>query len=528
MTPADAEELVAVFAEARREYLDRTHRNPAPSPPPANRLMRLIDRWLDATRQADRAPAGAQIPSQQTLVARPAPLENLFVGFGLRDHDRDAPPAAAPITTAASTSHPWPPSHLPPAEARFLNHPRVRDHLAGVSWGDKGKMPNLPGEKSDPLALRLFLGWLGAGPLNVNELPKDVDTAEVRRSYAVFVYIDNIFEGSGKIATIRELLDATTLDKTLAVDVGSGAMLLKKHACIFTRVVVLLATTKDRQTVINSTFEDLRRFGTAVMIRAVERDGAKGVQVAFFCPWDQHPWIKNSWRSYDWRLRLWKEKIIATVDTWAAANKVVVHDGYLGGSITVRKDRDHDSVEMCAGWLLRAVAATKKTIPGDTEEDATRVRQFREKLSQEMRKVIAYQIATPAKDDFAAWVKMAHTLAVNLESEENMRKMGNSYQSGNASGNDSGKQARADDPMGLDAMRINMTRIPQAERERRYNEGLCYNCAQSGHNARDCTNATKTGRGGRGRAGNRGGQQRGGGYNNTPDDFSDFDHRFLT
>lgn len=113
--------------------------------------------------------------------------------------------------------------------------------------------------------------------LNANELPKDVDTVEGRRSHAVFTHIDNLFEGSGKIARIRELLHTATLDRTLAVGAGPDATPLKKHACVFTarpgtafllacwadknlstwwKVVVLLATTKDRQAVIDTAFED--------------------------------------------------------------------------------------------------------------------------------------------------------------------------------------------------------------------------------------------------------------------------------
>jgi hypothetical protein len=114
---------------------------------------------------------------------------------------------------------------------------------------------------------------------------------------------------------------------------------------------------------------NMRRFGTAVMLRLVERNGAQGIQVAFFCPWDQHPWVRDSWRLYEWRLRIWKDKLIAAVGDWAEVKKVTIHDGYTGGSTTVRKDRDHESVEMCAGWLMRAMKAPEKTIPSAKEED---------------------------------------------------------------------------------------------------------------------------------------------------------------
>ena len=113
----------------------------------------------------------------------------------------------------------------------------------------------------------------------------------------------------------------------------------------------------------------LRRFGAALMLRLVECKGTRGIQVVLFCPWDEHPWIKEQWRARDWRVRLWKSTVLDTVDAWATKHGVVIHEGYLGGSICVRKDRDHDSVGMCAGWLLRVVMATQKTIPGDGEDE---------------------------------------------------------------------------------------------------------------------------------------------------------------
>ena len=115
--------------------------------------------------------------------------------------------------------------------------------------------------------------------------------------------------------------------------------------------------------------EKPRRFGTAIMIRVVERDGVTGLQIAFFCPWDRHQWVKDSWRSYEWLLRLWKDKMVDAVDAWAAENKVPIHEGYSGGSTALRKDKDQDSVGMSAGWLIRVVTAAEKMIPGAEEED---------------------------------------------------------------------------------------------------------------------------------------------------------------
>jgi hypothetical protein len=78
-----------------------------------------------------------------------------------------------------------------------------------------------------------------------------------------------------------------------------------------------------------------------------------------------------------------------------------------------------------------------------------------------------------------------------------------------------GGKAKDPDAMDLDQIRINMAKIPEEERLRRANDGLCFNCGKAGHQARKCRSPTNPGRGGRG--GSRGGGQRGGyggGYGN--------------
>jgi hypothetical protein len=113
----------------------------------------------------------------------------------------------------------------------------------------------------------------------------------------------------------------------------------------------------------------MRRFGAALMLRQVERNGVRGIQVAFFCPWDRHDFIKDTWKSREWQLLQWKQGLVDAVDSWADGNNVPIHEGYSGGSIKIRKDSHHDSVEMAAAWLLRAVIATNKAIPGEKEDD---------------------------------------------------------------------------------------------------------------------------------------------------------------
>jgi hypothetical protein len=150
--------------------------------------------------------------------------------------------------------------------------------------------------------------------------------------------------------------------------------------------------------------------------------------------------------------------------------------------------------------------------PPSEWDDTTRVRAFREKLNKRMREALGVQVNTPERDDFEAWETMAQTLAVNMEGEDNLRKANssNNNNTGNRNGNN-GNTAKAKDPdaMDLDQMRVNLAKIPEDEKLRRVNDGLCFNCGKAGHIARNCRSPTNLGRGGRG--GQRGGGQRGGG-----------------
>src|ERR1700716_1652827 len=98
---------------------------------------------------------------------------------------------------------------------------------------------------------------------------------------------------------------------------------------------------------------------------------------------------------------------------------------------------------------------------------------------------------------------MIHQLAVNQESMEQSRK-GNNHNNGYQGG-----KAKDVDAMDVDGMNFNDAKIHPQEGERRYNEGLCYNCGQAGHVSKACRNSTRTSGVGRGRGG-RGRQQRGG------------------
>ncbi|KAK4148542.1 hypothetical protein C8A00DRAFT_38881 [Chaetomidium leptoderma] len=156
-------------------------------------------------------------------------------------------------------------------------------------------------------------------------------------------------------------------------------------------------------------------------------------------------------------------------------------------------------------------------------DSITRVRNFREKIASELTTMVSNQVNLPARDDWDKWVEIVSTLAANKEAEINMKKANGRYNNGGGgNGGGNAKNDPKNDPMDIDTMKINMAKILQAEKERRYNEGLCYNCGQAGHVSRSCTNPTNTrGKGNRAR-GNRGGQQQqrggqggyGGGYNN--------------
>lgn len=103
LTPADAEELVRVFAGVRSEHLAGLNSNSGPDSTPSE-LATLADQWLDATRHDDRAPAA----EPTSLASWPAPLENLLADVQL--HESPAPIAAP----TATTTPPWPPRITPP------------------------------------------------------------------------------------------------------------------------------------------------------------------------------------------------------------------------------------------------------------------------------------------------------------------------------------------------------------------------------------------------------------------------------
>lgn len=153
MTASEVEELVTVFSNARRKFLSLPRAAALTSP--STKLTTLIDRWLDAIGPEPQI--SSQPAPSLLLPVRSAPVESLLASFSLL-----VPSSSPAAAAAANTSQNWPPSHLPTADVDFLKHGKIREHLGGVCWAAKGAMPVLPAEQSDPLALRLFVGWLAA------------------------------------------------------------------------------------------------------------------------------------------------------------------------------------------------------------------------------------------------------------------------------------------------------------------------------------------------------------------------------
>jgi hypothetical protein len=295
LTPAEVEELVRVFADARAEYLSRLDPSAAQTATesPPSELIKIIDRWLDATRHNPPPSAGNQV----LVTSRPAPLENLFANFGPRNDG--TPSTSLSAASPSASTQDWPPSHLAPADAEFLNYHRIRELLAGVSWGSQAPMPNDIGEKSDPLALRLWLGWLGAAhtppnsPFALYLAPVAFENNKERKEW---------YDTSGGQSKMFGHMEGFL--GYAAERFSSGKkMVLGLVTHIFPKLLEAKAIVSSggRSNLDNfNNHPKLRRFGVAVLLRLVVRNGVQGLQVTFFSPWDKHDWIKESWRPQKW------------------------------------------------------------------------------------------------------------------------------------------------------------------------------------------------------------------------------------
>jgi hypothetical protein len=250
----------------------------------------------------------------------------------------------------------------------------MQQHLAGINWQNKAAMPNLPGENTEPLGLRLFVSWLG--------LAHTTPGSTAALYLAPVAFMNNRerkdwYDASGQQSKLFGHTDDFLEYAAEAFRSGKQTVM-----GLFTP---FFATLHDARSITNQGADSanssgysprdvfnqhhkLCRFGCAVLIRHIQRNGSQAIQVVLFCPWDRHQWIKEAREEYEWRLLLWKESLLNAVDTWATGHGVSICDGYTGGSRFTRKDREPDSVEMCAQWLHDVMTAPNKSIPRAAEE----------------------------------------------------------------------------------------------------------------------------------------------------------------
>jgi hypothetical protein len=141
---------------------------------------------------------------------------------------------------------------------------------------------------------------------------------------------------------------------------------------------------------------------------------------------------------------------------------------------------------------------TEFTILADRcgRDQASRVREIRDKMSAKLRAAVAVQASLPGAADFAGWTKLLRSLATNIEGEDfrNKVKADQKAQNGHRKPDGGQKHAAAHgDPMDLSQVRVN--RISDEEMSYRLQNNLCKRCGEAGHYAVNCTTSGR-GRGG--------------------------------
>ena len=126
-------------------------------------------------------------------------------------------------------------------------------------------------------------------------------------------------------------------------------------------------------------------------------------------------------------------------------------------------------------------------------DDTTRVLNFEKKLAEPLRQALRVRDTVPGPDQFDEWVALCRRISNRLATADQLtwddqpsrhfHNYGRNAQNSNSGGNGNGNRP---EPMDLDAMQLAIAKMPQEERDRRRQQGLCMNCGGAGHFARSC------------------------------------------
>jgi len=153
------------------------------------------------------------------------------------------------------------------------------------------------------------------------------------------------------------------------------------------------------------------------------------------------------------------------------------------------------------------------------KSDREKVALLRKKVSSEIAALTTSMVDPPKLDDYDEWCRILGIFANNIADAEHRQKS-NQNQSQSNHQNQTQNNNSSGEPMDLDAiyaeLDLTISRLDEAERTRRWEEGRCLYCGVAGHTKNKCRRAqaaVAARRGaGRGRGGNRGGRGgRGGG-----------------
>ncbi|KAK4235755.1 hypothetical protein C8A03DRAFT_36389 [Achaetomium macrosporum] len=137
-------------------------------------------------------------------------------------------------------------------------------------------------------------------------------------------------------------------------------------------------------------------------------------------------------------------------------------------------------------------------------DDKTKAMQFELRLCSKLKKAIESRDDMPDDDDFDGWVEKCRKITNRQATAAALGKMSQGFKAkAPANGNnDAGKKDKnkGGDPMDLDAMKLAIARLPQEVLNHRYQNGLCLNCGNPDHYAKNCKKKANNGGSGRGSA----------------------------